>query len=212
MIYIHTRDGTIPSFSSGLCSVVVMSYSRVAVRRERAWDTVSWGEINLHKKYWSQVIGHHLNNKSTAHPLVIKYKYIVFYWCKYVRNDASRYKWQFVSDAQCVNWPSLTFFVNAPSKLGNLHFMKSDLHCIILHLIRSHCIATGVNRTHTHTHTHTLIKKKNLMWTAWELLVDMSLSDEWLMKDLQSSHCIQSCTALHWDQRAKHTPLSLPDP
>ncbi len=36
--------------------------------------TVSRGEINLHIKYWSQIIGHFLNNKSLAHPLVIIYK------------------------------------------------------------------------------------------------------------------------------------------
>ncbi len=46
--------------------------------RECDWETVSRGEINLHIKYWSRIIGHFLNNKSVAHPLVIIYKYIVF--------------------------------------------------------------------------------------------------------------------------------------
>ncbi len=42
--------------------------------RERARDNVYRGEINLHIKYWSQIIGNFLNNKSVAHPLVIIYK------------------------------------------------------------------------------------------------------------------------------------------
>ncbi len=56
-----------------------------------------------------------------AHPLVIIYKYIVFYQCKYVRNNASWYKCQLVSDANFLNRciASLTFFDDAPSESGN---------------------------------------------------------------------------------------------
>ncbi len=54
------------------------------------------------------------------------------------------------------------------------------------------------------------------MWTAWELLVDRSLSDEGLehaaLLDLQSSHSIQYSTTLHWAQRAEHTVPSHPCP
>ncbi len=65
------------------------SYSPAAMMTEQARDIVSRGEINLYIKYWSQIIGHFLNNKSVAHPLVIIYNFFFFYKCKYVRNNAS---------------------------------------------------------------------------------------------------------------------------
>ncbi len=42
--------------------------------RERTWETVSRGEISLHIKYLAEIIGHFLNNKSVAHPLVVIYQ------------------------------------------------------------------------------------------------------------------------------------------
>ncbi len=58
-----------PEFCNPSCD---LSYSRAAVMREHAWETISRGEINL--KYWSHIIGHFLNNKSVAHSLLIIYK------------------------------------------------------------------------------------------------------------------------------------------
>ncbi len=62
-----------PLFLRSLCCCD-SSYPRAAVMRERIWETALRGEINLHLKYWSHIIGQFLNNKCVAYPLVLKYK------------------------------------------------------------------------------------------------------------------------------------------
>ncbi len=110
----------ISAFSSNLC-VFVIRHIHTQRWWEKELETVSRGEINLHIKYWSQIIGHFLNNKSVAHPLVIIYKSF-FYWCIVSNIFASQNKCQLVSDAHFLNWciASLTFFADGLSESENL--------------------------------------------------------------------------------------------
>ncbi len=90
-----------------------------------------------------------LNNKSVLHPLVIigLYKYNRFYRSKYVRNDASRYKCQLLSDAnQCI--VSLTFFCRCTEQIGEfslpsciyIYIYRERVYLIYIYICKHICI------------------------------------------------------------------------
>ncbi len=68
----QVRFWTLMTFRSPWCCD--SSYSHVAVMSERTWETVSRGKNQSTYKRLVTYIGHSLNYKSVAHPLVIIYK------------------------------------------------------------------------------------------------------------------------------------------